>query len=60
MFTISVGNFHLLQADTALAPRSLCLSGDQLLAQQGVEQGRIHRDVVRQRLVILHHRFSAA
>lgn len=26
--------------------------GDQLLAQQGVGQGRIHRDVVRQRFAV--------
>ena len=36
MFTVPVRKQVVLQADTALAPRSLSLCGDQLLAQQGV------------------------
>ena len=36
MFTVPEGKQVVLQADTALAPRSLSLCGDQLLAQQGV------------------------
>ena len=36
MYTVPVDKEVVLQADTALAPRSLSLCGDQLLTQQGV------------------------